>query len=193
MISRLRGTVGKLQPGTLVVDVSGVGYKLAVPLPVWDTVSDGETATFAVSTYVREDRLELYGFSLESDRMLFERLIEMPGIGPKMGLEICSVPKTLLEEALMKEDPKLLTSVKGIGRKTAEKLLIELKNLNEKEPTMLMAGRATMSASGSFDPDAVAALSQLGYGSGDILRALEKLPTNLQSTEERVTAALRSL
>lgn len=193
MFARLRGTVGKLQPGTLVVDVGGVGYKLTVPIPAWDAVTEGETRQFAISTYVREDRLDLYGFLEETDRMLFERFIDMPGIGPKMGLELCSVPKTLLEDALIKEDPKLLTAVKGVGRKSAEKLLIELKNLCEKEPGMLMRGRGSAIASGAFDPDAVAALSQLGYATGEILQALEKLPKNLASTEEKVTAALRSL
>lgn len=193
MIARLRGTVGKLQPGTLIVDVAGVGYKLTVPVPSWDAVTEGETRQFAVSTYVREDRLDLFGFLEETDKMLFERFIEMPGIGPKMGLELCSVPKTLIEEALMKEDPKLLTTVKGVGRKSAEKLLIELKNLAEKEPSILLRGKTAAMASGSFDPDAVAALSQLGYATAEILQALEKLPKSLRSTEEKVTAALRSL
>jgi Holliday junction DNA helicase RuvA len=192
MIARLRGAASKLQPGTLVVDVGGVGYKLSVPLPAWDGVTEGESREFAVSTYVREDRLELYGFLTETDRTLFERLIELPGIGPKMGLELCSVPKSLIEEALMKEDPRLLSTVKGVGRKTAEKLLIELKNLREKDPGIL-AGSGAGPHRGSYDQDAMAALAQLGYNSADILRALDQLPKDLQTTEERVTAALRSL
>ena len=100
--------------------------------------------------------------------------------------------RQLLFQAIAQEDSKLLTSIKGVGKKTAEKLLIELKNLAEKDPMLFQgSGGATLPA--NFDQDAIAALTQLGYSPSDVLRTLEQLPKDLATTAARVTAALRSL
>ena len=192
MIAHLRGIISKGSAGEVTVDVQGVGYRVLVPMTVWETVTDGEEHTLWIKTFVREDRFDLFGFSEHPTRMLFEHLIELPGVGPKMGLELCSVPRSLFLQALQEEDPSILTSVKGIGRKTAEKLLIELKSLMERHPGMLSAPD-TLPLPASRDADAIAALSQLGYSMQQILRALENLPKEAKTTEERVTAALRSL
>ncbi len=149
--------------------------------------------TLWISTYVREDRFDLFGFSDAASRTMFEALIGLQGIGPRMGLELCAVPKAMLLQAITENDPKLLRSIKGIGGKTAEKLLIELKNLAEKEPMMFQGGTENGTISAAFDRDAVAALSQLGYASADIMESLKQIPKHLSSTEERVTAALRVL
>lgn len=192
MIARLRGTIGKGELGVAVVDVNGVGYRVQMPLSAWEQAPEGTPVTVFVSAYVREDRFDLFGFLEDDLRVLFEHLISRPGIGPKLGLELCSVPRSLLARAVAEEDPAILTSIKGIGRKSAEKLIVELKEVAEKMPSLVTdAGAARMPA--KFDRDAVAALSQLGYGTSDIIRALEALPKDLVSTEERVTAALRSL
>lgn len=193
MIAHLRGTIGKGDPGSLSVDVQGVGYGVLVPITTWDDVEEGATATLFISTYVREDRFELFGFLDKTTKQLFESLIQLSGVGPKMGLELCAVPKSLLLQAVHEEDPAMLTSIKGVGRKTAEKLLIELKSLAEKHPHMFALDETTTVQQGRYDRDAIAALAQLGFANGDIMRALEALPTDLSSTEERVTAALRSL
>jgi Holliday junction DNA helicase RuvA len=193
MIARLTGTIGKGELGTAIVDVNGVGYRVQMPLSAWEQAQEGPKTTVYISTYVREDRFDLYGFLDDGLRMLFEHLISRPGIGPKLGLELCSVPRSLLARAVAEEDPTLLTSIKGIGRKSAEKLIVELKEVAEKMPSIIadVGGGGKMSA--KFDRDAVAALSQLGYSSSDIVRALEAIPKELVTTEDRVTAALRSL
>lgn len=193
MIARLRGTVTKLQPGELVMDVQGVGYAVHVPIDVWDTIKELSERELWISTYVREDRFDLYGFADRSSRSLFEALISSPGIGPRMGLELCAVPHSLLLQAIHHQDAELLTTIKGIGRKKAEKLLIELKSMLEKDPSILSMKEGEAITSHASDKDAVAALNALGYDSSTIMHALKNLPADLTSTEERVAAALRSL
>lgn len=195
MIARLRGTVNKQDLGEVEVDVHGVGYRVQVPLTAWETLPEGQEATLFITTYVREDRFDLFGFHDKQTRTLFEELIERQGIGPKLALELCAVPKALLRQAMDEDDSTVLTAVKGIGKKTAEKLLIELKSLDEKYPSMFQAdaGSKRTGSSASMDPDAVAALLQLGYNRIEVMSALSDLPKDLSSTEARVTAALRSL
>lgn len=192
MIAHLRGTVSKLRPGEIAVDVGGVGYRVLLPMTDWDALPDGSTAKIAVATYVREDRLELYGFLDAGTRVLFEELIALSGIGPKMGLELCGVPRSFIGKAIREKDPRLLASVKGIGKKTAEKLLVELGSLAERHPEIL-TGTHEEPLQAKYDRDAVAALTQLGFSAHDVLAALEMLPPGLATTEERVAAALRSL
>lgn len=191
MIAHLRGAVHKLAPGAITVDINGVGYAVAVPLDVWDAVEEGMTRLLWISTYVREDRFDLYGFLDLAGRTLFEELIEKPGIGPRLGLELCAVPRTLLRQAIRDQDAALLTTIKGIGKKTAEKLLLELKSLEEKHPGIFEGGTASIAS--SFDQDAIDALAALGYDSSTILAVLKSLPSELSTTEQRVEAALRTL
>lgn len=192
MIAHLRGVIGKGSPGEASVDVNGVGYRILMPVTDWDSVLDGANVHVFVHTYVREDRLDLYGFLDEGSRTLFQELINLNGIGPRMGLELCSVPKGLLLNAVQQKDPALLQTIKGIGRKSAEKLLVELNSLVENQPQIFSAGGEHPLTS-RFDQDTVAALTQLGFATQDILRVLETLPADLKTTEERVTAALRAL
>lgn len=192
MIAHLRGTISKGSTGEATVDVGGVGYRVSMPLDDWDALTEGEAATIWVSTYVREDRLDLFGFTDRPTRTLFEELIERPGIGPRMGLELCAVPRSLLLRAIHEQDPALLQSVKGIGKKTAEKLVLELKEVAEKHPEAFAEVRDHI-APAQFDQDTIAALTQLGFAASDIISVLKTIPKDLTTTEQRVTAALRSL
>lgn len=193
MIASLRGTIRKTNPGEATVEVQGVGYGVSFPITVWDELAEGATMQIHVSTYVREDRLALFGFTDAHTKQLFEALIQLSGVGPKMGLELCAVPRSMLMQAVNEEDPAILTSVKGIGRKTAEKLLLELKSLADRQPHIFMGSGTTQMLGARFDQDTIAALTQLGFATPDILQVLENLPKDLATTEERVTAALRSL
>ncbi|MBI1812599.1 Holliday junction branch migration protein RuvA [Candidatus Peregrinibacteria bacterium] len=192
MIAHLRGTVHKLETGEVTVDVQGVGYRAAVPLDVWGTLDEGQPAMLWISTYVREDRFELYGFADRAGRTLFEEFLNLPGIGPRMALELCAVPRGFLLEAATSRNSQALTSIKGVGKKTAEKLLLELRSLLEKKPDLLGTG-SDDTRRHEFDQDAIATLSTLGYDSATILATLRGLPPDLKTTEDRVAAALRSL
>ncbi|MDP6561817.1 MAG: Holliday junction branch migration protein RuvA [Candidatus Peribacteraceae bacterium] len=192
MISHLRGTVHRRKPEEITVDVNGVGYGVSVPITVWDELKEGKEATLYISTYVREDRLALFGFLDDAGRILFERFIGMTGIGPKHALELSAVPKSLLMQAIGSQEPKLLTSVKGIGKKTAEKLLVDLKALAQKQPEIFGAGDLQLEVRAT-DQDVIDALKNLGYDTSSILNVLKNLPREFKTTEERVAAALRSI
>lgn len=194
MISRLRGIIIKGEPGQVTVDVNGVGYDVAVPVDVWEILSEETEQQLFIRTYVREDRFSLFGFSNTGTRALFDTLINISGIGPRIALEICAVSPALLHQAVVSQDVKLMTSIKGIGKKLAEKLLLELKNLTEKSPFLLQAAAAGKSneAFSELDNDAISALQSLGYDQITIIETLRRLPGNLTTTEERVAAALKS-
>lgn len=193
MIGHLRGSIHRLDLGEVQVDVSGVGYRVTVPVEVWDKLAEGEAAMLWIFTYVREDRLELYGFSDRSGRTLFEEFLKLDGIGPKMALELCNVPRSLLRQAVSDDDHAVLTDVKGIGKKTAEKLLVELKSLVEKKPDILGSAADGGVMRHEYDQDAISTLASLGYDTHTILHVLKDLSPELTTTEDRVAAALRSL
>lgn len=191
MIAHLRGTIGKTAPGDAVVDIGGVGYRVRMPMNDWDMLQDGANVHLLTVTYVREDRFDLYAFLEKGTRMLFEAFIELNGVGPRMALELCSVPRGLLTRAINEKDASILSSIKGIGRKTADKLLVDLSSLAERHPEAFFEDSASMGA--RYDRDVIAALTQLGFLPQDILRVLDALPADLTTTEERIAAALRSL
>jgi Holliday junction DNA helicase RuvA len=181
-----------MDPGEVTVDVAGVGYRVSVPLDIWDELKEAEPRMLWVSTYVREDRFELYGFGDRDGQILFEELIKLSGVGPKLGLELCAVPRIMLKQAMEQQNVSLLMTIKGIGKKTAEKLLLELRSLAERKPAIFAVVGHTATR-GEFDQDAIAALTALGYDSLTAIAALKDLPSEIKTTEERVAAALRSL
>ncbi len=193
MFSHLSGTVHKQQPGIITLDVQGVGYLVAVPLSVWDELEKNEEARLHIATYIREDRFDLFGFQEASDRLLFEECMKMSGVGPSLGLELCSVPRNLLLQAINDQDPGVLTNIKGIGKKRAEKVLVDLKSVIERHPALFAAASVKEGMAATFDQDAVEALTALGYDHGTSMQALKDVPKDLKTTEERVKAALQSL
>ncbi|MDP7477475.1 MAG: Holliday junction branch migration protein RuvA [Candidatus Peribacteraceae bacterium] len=194
MISHLRGIIHRQTSEKVTLDVNGVGYGVSVPLSVWDELTEGEEATLYILTYVREDRLDLFGFLDVTGRTLFEQFINMSGIGPKTALELCAVPKSLLMQAIGSQEPKLLTSVKGIGKKTAEKLLLDLKSLVEKQPEIFGTSSSEIGTGIiNANQDVIEALKNLGYDTNSIMNTLKNLPEDLESTEERLAAALRAM
>lgn len=193
MIGHLRGSIHRLDLGEVHVDVQGVGYRVTVPLETWERLPEGEVAMVWVSSYVREDRLDLFGFADRTGRTLFEEFLKLDGVGPKLALELCNVPRSLLQQAVAQKDASILTDVKGVGKKTAEKVLLELSSLLERKPDVFGSVSSDGSVRAEFDKDAVATLASLGYDTGTIMSVLRELPPTLASTEERVAAALRAL
>jgi len=194
MLYTLTGIVAKLDLPQIAIDVGGVGYLVTVPYPLWDGLEQGAKTTITIYTHVREDRLDLFGFTDKDERSLFVCLLSLTGIGPKIALELCSIQRHLLLTAVEEGDVATLTGIKGIGKKTAEKLLVDLKSLVEKHPQWHReseVGRGKKSP--SMDTDAIAALTSLGYDLATVVEALKNIPTHAKTSEERVAAALRSL
>ena len=165
MIAVLRGTLLEKQPSRVVVDVAGVGYDVQVPLSTFYGLGEpGAGVTLRIHTHVREDAIALFGFSTPLEQDLFERLIAISGIGPKLALAVLSgIEPADLIRAIKTQDVARLTKIPGIGKKTAERIGLELKD-RLPQPA-LAAGPAPVSArpEDQFRDDLLSALLNLGY------------------------------
>lgn len=186
MIGRLRGTVVERTISHVVIDVGGVGYTVAVtPRTLGDLPALGEDAVLHTHLHVREDQLALYGFASADERDLFVLLLGVAGVGPKMALAICATfSPDELRSVVSTNDQAALTSVPGIGKRSAEKLMVELR------PKMEVIGESTLVA-GPLN-EAREALESLGYTSEEIRGILASLESDLP-VEDLVKQALRQL
>lgn len=200
MIGRLRGTLAEKQPPHLLVDVGGVGYELEMPLSsLYRLPALGEAVTLHTHLVVREDAHLLYGFAEKRERELFRELIRLNGVGPKLALALMSALEVdELVRCVQNEDIKALTRVPGVGKKTAERLLVELKDrfkawdglsslpLSAQEPLRV----ATVS---SAESDAVSALVALGFKPAEANRAVALVLEDGLSSEELIRRALKGM
>jgi Holliday junction DNA helicase RuvA len=174
MIARLTGTLLDKTPSRLVVDVSGVGYDVQVPLSTFYVVgSPGARVELRVHTHVREDVIALYGFASALEQDLFERLISISGIGPKLALAVLSgIDPTELIRAIRTQDVARLTKIPGVGKKTAERIGLELK---DRLPHGVTGAAEPATARGGDDrrDDLLSALMNLGYQRGAAERAID--------------------
>ena len=191
MICILRGITSKNELPMLTVDVGGVGYEVQCTTSLWENVKEGEEARVHTYTFVREDRLELFGFKSDTERKLFTHFLSIPGIGPRTALQLCSVPMGVLIRAVETNDTRALSSLKGIGKKMAEKLLLELQSLVEKG-VLTGASSSDDTEAGIVDEDALEALTNLGYDRRSILKSLREVK-GVRTTEERVKKVLQTL
>lgn len=162
MIAHLSGTLLEKHVQRLVVDVGGVGYEVLVPLSTFYAVGDpGVRVSLGIHTRVTDDAIQLYGFQTSLERTLFERLISVNGIGPKLALAVLSgIEPGELVRSVRQNDVARLTSIPGIGRKTAERMVLELK---DRMPTGADGGEAAPVSGDSLRDDILSALVNLGY------------------------------
>jgi holliday junction DNA helicase RuvA len=193
MIAFLRGRVADKQPNRIIIDVQGVGYDVHVPLSTYYEVGDeGADVSLRVYTHVREDALQLYGFLTDLERQMFERLISISGIGPKLAIAVLSgmEPRDLVA-AVQRADVARLTGIPGVGKKTAERIVLELKD----RLTQIAIPAAIDAADSAGGPDRLrsdllSALQNLGYHRPQAEKAVD---TILQGTSEPTfEGALRS-
>jgi len=167
MIARLTGRIVEKEPHQVVVDTAGVGYRLMIPLSTFYTLpAEGAEVTLRVHTHVREDALLLYGFATRDEQQLFERLIEISGIGPRLALAILSgLPATDLVDAIAVGDSGRLRGIPGVGPKTADRVVLEMRDrIRMMKATMTAPEREGGGAGrGSLRGDVVSALMNLGY------------------------------
>jgi holliday junction DNA helicase RuvA len=196
LIGRLVGNVVATNDGTLTIDVGGVGYEVHVPGGTLGKTSSGPDArvTLFVHTHVREDTLDLFGFSSELERLVFKHLIAVPNVGPKTALGILSaLPPPELASAVADRDLARLTSISGIGKKTAERLVLELK---EKLPRLTEL-QATASPPRKHDDAArlLGALTNMGFRQAEAERAIAALGSRIgkEPLAELLKAALANL
>jgi Holliday junction DNA helicase RuvA len=176
MFAFLRGKLHDKTPEMAVVDVGGVGYQVRIPLSTFYPLADvGEAVALRITTQVREDSISLYGFLTEGEQRLFEHLVAVSGVGARMALAVLSgMSVAEAATALSNKDVRRLQAVPGIGRKTAERLVVELK---ERVRDLLEESKPTEPSSLATGPrtDAISALVNLGYPEGPASRAVDQV------------------
>lgn len=185
MIGFLKGVILSTNNSSLILDVNSVGYRVVCPLPVLVSVLPGDTLSVFVHTHVREDQITLYGFSDEGDLFLFEKLISVSGIGPKGALAMLSVHSPAsLSSAVERGDVEALSHTPGIGKRTAEKIIIELKG---------KLSHLVGETGDDITLEARMALESLGYSSKEIHAALKDIDTKGKTTSAVIKEALHKL
>ena len=170
MIAHLRGRLLFKTPQNAVVEAAGVGYEVAISIPTFTALpAEGEEVALLVHTHVREDALALFGFTTLTEKRLFEKLLSISGIGPKLAITVLSgLPPERLIAAIHGQDHATLTRIPGVGKKTAERIVLELKDkLKELAPTTI-AGVST-----PVSEDVLSALINLGYARPIAQRGVE--------------------
>jgi Holliday junction DNA helicase RuvA len=165
VIAHLRGTIFEKHPNRLVVDVAGVGYDVSVPLSTFYGLGDpGSEIALRIHTHVREDALALYGFATLLEQDLFERLIDVSGIGPKLAMAVLSgIEPPELVRAIERSDVARLTAIPGVGRKTSERIILELKDRLPRAQTTAAGADAVAAGARLMRDDLLSALMNLGY------------------------------
>jgi Holliday junction DNA helicase RuvA len=197
MIALLSGRIAEKVPSRVIVDINGVGYDVLVPLSTYYVLGDaGAPVSLRVHTHVREDIIALYGFATSLEQDLFERLIAISGVGPKLALAVLSgIEPAELIRAIRTQDVARLTKIPGIGRKTAERIGLELK---DRLPPVLEAPGQTVAGTAPDDQrrsDVISALLNLGYQPAVAARAADRALTAAPDApfEQALRQALRSM
>ena len=200
MVAYLRGRVLTTTAETMIVDVNGVGYEVYCSGAAFAKAAVGGTAELYTHLQVKEDGITLFGFASPKEKEMFLRLISVPGVGPKLGIAVLSsMSGDDFAAAVATADVKRLSAVKGLGKKTAEKIVLELHG-KISAAEVISAGGGELGGYGggedklsASDEDAVSALMGLGYNRADSVRAVRRAHDGgARSTEEVIMAALRS-
>jgi len=194
MIAWLSGVLMNKLPPMILLNVNGVGYELEAPLSTfYELPAVNEQLSLYVHMVVREDAQLLFGFSSQQQRDLFRSLIKVNGVGPKVALAVLSTMSAQeLLQCMAQEDYAQLTKVPGIGKKTAQRLVVEMKDRLEKEFADVALEAASADRPSDNRQDAIAALESLGFKSADASRVVRGLANDL-SSEELIRQALRTL
>lgn len=189
MISRLYGKIAHIDQKYIVLDVNGVGYKISTTNDAISRLNDGKEVTFWTYLAVRENAMDLYGFLSQSELNIFELLITISGIGPKTALGILnSTSVESIERAVSTSDTSHLTKVGGIGKKVADKIVLELKDKIQSVSHTPESEKAMQE-----DSDVIEALKALGYRDIEARDVLKKLDKSIKDTGAKIKAALKIL
>ena len=195
MIGRLRGVLVRKEPPALLVEAGGVGYELEAPMTTfYDLPAVGEAVTLYTHLVVREDAHLLYGFARESQRALFRGLLKVNGVGPRVALAVLSgLTDQEFVRCIGEEDVARLTQVPGIGRKTAERLIVEMRDKLAPVPEAPVTAAGAPPAAADPVSEAVSALVALGYKPQEAARAVRAVSAKGLATEEIIRQALKGV
>ena len=188
MISRIRGTIIHKTEKSVIIDVSGIGYKISAGSDTLAKIKNKEQVSLWTHQHVREDSLDLYGFLDRDELEFFEMLIDISGIGPKSALSIIGVaPIETLKKAIASGDTSYMTKVSGVGKKTAEKIILELRD------KLSALGHKAPYGELSVELDVIEALKSLGYSQNEAREAIKKVPSSITDASARVKESLKIL
>lgn len=194
MISRLTGTLAHKEPGHCIIDVGGVGYCVHTSLATFGMLPELNCELrLDIHTYVREDQLQLFGFTTPEEKTMFQRLIAISGVGPKMAMAILSgLPTDSLIQAIAGGDHLRLSTIPGVGKKTADRIIVELKDRLPRD--FDIAGKKLQTGVKGVHEDAVSALVNLGYKRQVAEGTLIKIkPSDDMRIEDVIRSALQEL
>lgn len=197
MFYYLDGIISEIDPGAVCVDIGGVGYKCYTSMNTISYLEKGKKAKLYTYCYIKEDAFDIFGFADKNEKRMFELLISVSGVGPKAAIAILSVnsPEDLAM-AIISENDKALTTAPGIGKRIAQRVILELKDKISKEsPTVSMTSgkqRVGSTLPGNKVADASAALAVLGYSPAEVNAALRTIDAETMTTEEIIKAVLKS-
>lgn len=191
MIYSLTGTIKHKGDRFLVLEVHDIGYQIFVNDKVWEQSKVGGRMSLFIHQYIREDAWNLYGFVSEDERELFNLLLSVTGIGPKSAWGILNIAAPAeIKAAIAYNDASVLTRVSGIGKKTAERIVLELKS-KFSDYKGIITGVSSISP--NVDIEAIDALVGLGYSESQARHALARVPSGIKSAEEKIKAALKEI
>ncbi len=191
MIAYLQGTVYKKFPKSVIINTGNVGYLVHIPLPVEENLKEKDEVELYIHTKVREDDISLYGFETLEQLEFFKLLLGVNGVGAKLATDILSQKTDEVKAAILNGDIPFLSKIPGIGKKTAERIIVELKN--KIDPASLLPATPGQQNSGSIDSDAIIALISLGYQRYEINRVLKAMPEDIRDAEKIVTYFLQNV
>ncbi len=186
MIGYINGLIVDKDEKTLVVLAQSVGYNISATTELISNAKIDQKIQLFIHTSVREDDISLYGFLKKEELTFFKQLISVSGIGPKMTMDILSTPLHLTQQAIVNGNTGLLTNIKGLGKKTAERLILELKN---KITPISIDGKQTVTS--AYNEDAIEALVGLGYEKFQVIKILADAPAEITETEDVIKYFLK--
>jgi Holliday junction DNA helicase RuvA len=189
MIASINGTVLAARDNSIIIGVGGIGLDVFVPLPTYNALLGefGQRVELHTHLVVREDALTLYGFMADQERVIFTLLLAVSGIGPRLALSVVStLSPEMLANAIQRDEPEMIARVPGVGKKTAQKIVLEMKG--KLLPDTLPAGLSAVSVQ---DTEVIEALTTLGYSIVEAQAALQSIPRDAtKDLEERILLAL---
>ena len=193
MIATLNGVVSEKLIDSVVLDVQGVGYGLYVPADDYNVLKENQESTLYIFEYIREQAHDLFGFISRDTKLLFETLLDVNGVGPKMALNMLSIGSvTSLRQAIAGGDVTYIQQASGVGKRLAERVIVDLKDKVGLIGVDLKSTGMLQSEENMTNDEAVEALVALGYSASDAIRALQTIDTDLP-TEDRVKQALKGV
>jgi len=191
LIAYLSGIVQKKLEKAIILNAGSVGYLVHIIPASLEKSLEGAPAEFFIHTKVREDDISLYGFETYQELLFFQTVLNVNGIGPKLALEILSHNPMKVKTAILKGDVASLSKIPGIGKKTAERIIVELKS--KVDMVDIDLDRTQQPLDGEVNDEAVEALIGLGYQRYEVLKTLKNIPDTVKSTEEIITYFLRNV